>query len=578
MNREQRRILMVLSALMLSVLSLTVGLTFSQGKAQAAGPVCTVDDDGGGVDYTSIDAAVDDSGCMTVTVAAGMYVEGVTINDRTLAIVGAGKGSTVINAGGSVRPLYLSNSTVTVSGVTLFNGNVPTASGGGVYNNGATLSLIDSEIISSTAEMGGGIYNAGALTLTNVMLKNNATLERGGGLYNSSTARATLIDTAILSGTAALDGGGISNHGTLTMDGSTVAYNTMSGTGSAGGIRNSGSMTITNSTIAQNTVLTGAGGGIHHSGGSKLVIVDSEIISNTSEYKGAGLWTWGDAELTRVTIGGNESILGDGGGIGMDSSSTMTLIDSTIISNTASSYGGGISTYSANPGARTAIISRTVVSHNSAGNRGGGIYNTSVVTLTNSAIVSNTAGRGGGIENIGGGSLSLTNVTLSGNIAQDDGGGLFHYSGTTDLVNVTVVNNRTVGGDGGGVRRFQDSLNVKNTLIAGNTDDGDEAPDCDGTLSSLGYNVIGDTTGCTLGGSSTGVISNTGTTVVDPLTEDRGTFVHPIGIDSVAKDAGTDVGCPGTDQRGALRVGACDIGAYEYVRWVYLPLTLKDSY
>lgn len=253
-------------------------------------------------------------------------------------------------------------------------------------------------------------------------------------------------------------------------------------------------------------------------------------------------------------------------------------MDCTIISNTAaSSNGGGISTYSANVGTRIAVISNTVVIHNHAGSRGGGIYNVSVVTLTASAVISNSANRGGGIENIGSGSLALTNVTLSGNEAQSgDGGALFHYNGTTNLVNVTIVNNHAIGGDGGGVSRLQDTVNLKNTLIAGNSDDGGEAPDCDGTITSQGHNLIEDPTGCTIGGDLTGVISNTGATIIDPLTETMGTLVHPLPDDSPAVAAGTDVGCPDTDQRGVGRVPPCDIGAYEVARWVYLPLVLRN--
>jgi hypothetical protein len=145
------------------------------------------------------------------------------------------------------------------------------------------------------------------------------------------------------------------------------------------------------------------------------------------------------------------------------------------------------------------------------------------------------------------------------------------------LVNVTIVNNRTISGDGGGVGYLQDTISAKNTLIAGNTDDGGEAPDCDGTLNSLGYNVISDTTGCTIGGSLTGVISNTGTTGVHPLVEDRGTFVHPLVENSIAQDAGTDAGCPTDDQRGVLRVGTCDIGAFERVLWAYQPLIIRNE-
>ena len=44
---------------------------------RAAGPVCTVDDDGGGVDYTTIISAVNDVGYTTINVAAGVYTENI---------------------------------------------------------------------------------------------------------------------------------------------------------------------------------------------------------------------------------------------------------------------------------------------------------------------------------------------------------------------------------------------------------------------------------------------------------------------------------------------------------------------
>jgi hypothetical protein len=42
---------------------------------------------------------------------------------------------------------------------------------------------------------------------------------------------------------------------------------------------------------------------------------------------------------------------------------------------------------------------------------------------------------------------------------------------------------------------------------------------------------------------------------------------------SAAINAGA--GCPAADQRGVPRIAPCDIGAYEFVKMVYLPLILK---
>jgi hypothetical protein len=38
------------------------------------------------------------------------------------------------------------------------------------------------------------------------------------------------------------------------------------------------------------------------------------------------------------------------------------------------------------------------------------------------------------------------------------------------------------------------------------------------------------------------------------------------------------LGCPSTDQRGFPRLGACDIGAFEYAEWsLSLPLVIKNE-
>ena len=62
-----------------------------------------------------------------------------------------------------------------------------------------------------------------------------------------------------------------------------------------------------------------------------------------------------------------------------------------------------------------------------------------------------------------------------------------------------------------------------------------------------------------------------------PLQDNGGpTWTHAIPKTSPAYNAGDDRGCPATDQRGMTRVPTCDIGAYEYVMQVYLPLALRN--
>ncbi len=191
-----------------------------------------------------------------------------------------------------------------------------------------------------------------------------------------------------------------------------------------------------------------------------------------------------------------------------------------------------------------------------------GIYNSNAgqFTLTNSSIHSNTRG---GIEHFGP-SMVLNNVVISNNVNTSmEGGGIF--MGNTSLVmnNVTITGNQAY--DGGGI--FYSpyygsgtvSIQMSNTILAGNISNISSAPNCKGPITSLGHNIISDTTGCTVTAGSGDKLN------VNPL---LGVFLPEYGYQTIqagspAINAGS--GCYGTtDQRGVTRLDACDIGAYEY--------------
>lgn len=169
------------------------------------------------------------------------------------------------------------------------------------------------------------------------------------------------------------------------------------------------------------------------------------------------------------------------------------------------------------------------------------------------------------------GVANLNNVTITDNTSDADGDGAEPVFG--------------VAPEGGGVsQRAGGTVNFKNTIIAGNFDLGSPAdPDCSGTLNSEGYNLIGNTTGCTIGGDSTGNIIDT-PPLLAPLANNGGsTLTHALCTEAGVPDASctgvspaVDAGNPGTpgsggntcaatDQRGDVRPQsiACDIGAYE---------------
>ncbi|MGC1375068.1 MAG: choice-of-anchor Q domain-containing protein [Anaerolineales bacterium] len=278
--------------------------------------------------------------------------------------------------------------------------------------------------------------------------------------------------------------------------------------------------------------------------GTEVALINKSIVLS-------GGW---DASFT--TQGGMSTIDGQGARRGMTVNSGMTVtMERFAIQNGL----GGIW----NMGALT--LNNSIVSGNtySAMYSIGGIYNSGTLTLNNSTVSSNTlsySGSGGGISSSG--ALTLNNSTVSGNTAGNGGG--IYSSGTLTLNNSTVSGN-TSSNYGGGISRNAGTVTLTNTLVAGNSAV-TGGPDCYGSIGSSGYNLIGSTTGCTFA-SSTGDLIN-----IDP---NLGVLIGapgyiPLLAGSPAIDAGNPAGCSGSagaltaDERGAPRVGTCDIGAYEY--------------
>jgi len=87
-----------------------------------------------------------------------------------------------------------------------------------------------------------------------------------------------------------------------------------------------------------------------------------------------------------------------------------------------------------------------------------------------------------------------------------------------------------------------------------------------GMLTSQGFNLIQDVSGCTILGDSTGNLLGADPEL-GPLQNNGGpTYTHALLPGSPAIDAGTNVGAPRTDQRGVSRPqgASTDIGAFEF--------------
>jgi CSLREA domain-containing protein len=216
---------------------------------------------------------------------------------------------------------------------------------------------------------------------------------------------------------------------------------------------------------------------------------------------------------------------------------------------------------------------------------GGAVHSHGVLTIENVTITGSSApDDGGGLASgtcgstfnnphpcpVGHGACAtLTNVTITGNQAPGRGGGIVS-SQALYLTNVTIANNTAHEGSGiyaaappppsvdpactpGVCAR---PMTLLNTIVSAR---GSASTACAGTapLTSLGHNLFTD-------GSCPSIASDR--VGVDP----RLSGLQPDGTlallpGSPAIDAGTNNGCPATDERGTSRPqnGVCDIGAYE---------------
>jgi hypothetical protein len=351
--------------------------------------------------------------------------------------------------------------------------------------------------------------------------------------------------------------------------------------------------------ITTNVTITGAGPG---SGGTTIVGTGDRIFDVSS---GASAVTLSGMAIT----GGSQQQFG---GAIQAAGGALTLMNDSLIDNTASSFGfgGAIDMNTAGDGSLT--VTNTTFSSNTAaasGSGGGGFGGAimfepggnGTMTITDSTFDSNTAqsgttsggGFGGAVmfEPGGTGRMTITGSTFSSNASAGSstqggfGGGLMFEPGAAPsaltVTNSTFTGNHADGRNGfGGAIMFEPGSGSTGTLthvtIAGNSTTGaDEAggilvEDAPTTIRNSiisGNTAAGAIDNCTA--TSGGQLSNAGHNIelgtscgfdvnadpnLAPLAENGGptkTMALPAG--SPAIDAADPAFCPPTDQRGVAR-------------------------
>jgi hypothetical protein len=297
-----------------------------------------------------------------------------------------------------------------------------------------------------------------------------------------------------------------------------------------------------------------------------LTVTDSTFESNTGDRGGALDNLGGIATVSGSTFHANSAI-GAGsnrGGGAIDNHATLTVSNCTLTGNSARHEGGGIAVdIGAAPPLTT--VSNCTLTDNTAELGGGISCRIGGLTVSNCTLTGNSASRsGGGIYNEDRNSnsdLMVSNCTLTGNSAPE-GGGIYNQrtqvgSGTTLRVSNSTLTGNAVGG---GLFVHSGDVLVQNSIIAQNGDN-----DVSGQLdTSSSYNLIG--TGGS-GGLVDGVNHNL-VGVTDPGLAPLGDYGGPTQTISLlpgspALNAGDPEQLDTPDQRGVVRTGGVNIGAFQ---------------
>ncbi|MFM9904955.1 MAG: beta strand repeat-containing protein, partial [Pyrinomonadaceae bacterium] len=558
----------------------------------------------GGATVTLTNCAVENN--QATGNAGGLYNIGGTLNLVSSTVSGnsAGNAGGGIANGGNPSVLNVTNSTI--------SGN-SAASGGGIFTNAAVTVRSSTITANSAVNEGGGISNftGEAVSLGNTIVAGNSsptapdfrdtltslgynligntngtniTGDTTGNLLNQNAqlmpfnfyggftqTHALLPESpAVNAGTAANAPAtdqrgrtrvGQTDIGAFELPSSLVVTNTLdSGAGSIRAAILAANATADDESITFNIPANDPG----CVGGVCTITLTSGELGVSTEATGGTLFISNSTGAARLRISGNNA-----GRIFNLALSGVLALNGLTVTNGSAPFSAAIN---ANSTAIT-VFNSNIMNSVATGN-GGGIGVCGAGVIANSSIIGNRAADGGGIYIINSGICGgyetrslIINSTVSGNTATGAtavAGGINAGGTEVRIVNTTVTNNSAPSGSAsaGGIRNNGGTIRLSNSLVAGNTS---LSPDIEGTINSLGYNLIGNTSGTVINGTTTGNILNpAGGARLAPLGFYGGqTQTHALLSGSPAINAGTSTGAPATDQRGASRVGTVDIGAFE---------------
>jgi hypothetical protein len=305
---------------------------------------------------------------------------------------------------------------------------------------------IGSSLVTTGFARGAGVYGFAVIAKHTVFLGNRATA------FSQSQAATATGGAMYLFGHASLTGVRIRNSVVDAKGGLTTQAR-------GGGISASSvseRTTVTGSTLSDNAASAVSSGGTAHAAGGAMDIEgpNSTVRSTLSK---------NSAKANSAT----SSADAEGGAIGSDGQINMQ--SSTLSGNLARSTAANAGSFAFGG----AIAAEDV---------------TELSTVTNSTLTGNAArafaavSGGSAVANSGGGAVSILGAPL-------------RFTNTTIARNTAASQGALISSHGGGIVANISPFELRGTLLAAN-----EAPDgleCSGPITSLGWNLIGTTSGCT---------------------------------------------------------------------------------
>ncbi|MCB9683751.1 MAG: putative metal-binding motif-containing protein [Alphaproteobacteria bacterium] len=373
------------------------------------------------VDVTDLAAAVAAAGDGDVLgVCPGDYAGGFTVG-ADIELVGDPRELPRILGGGTAPAVRVgADATVAFRHLELRDGVA--AQGGGLSApQAASVELEGCRVVDNQAGAGGGLVAGGSLTLLDTVVSDNRAQDFGGGVLMLPDGSLLLDGATEVTANTARVGGGVGLVDATAIAATTVSVHHNDATDGGGGVFGSGDVSWDGGGIEANTASRGAGMAFEQALGH------------------------GNVRVARVTLTGNTAAT-DGGGVLFDGVPSVAVESSLLEGNVAGERGGGIALIGCADAALAGVDVRT-----------------------------GTARYGGGLalQGLGANTLSTLAGSFEGNVASQDGGGLWIDDASVVRLGqgktaTAIVDNQATAG-GGGIAMTRGQLELVSPDVARNS-------------------------------------------------------------------------------------------------------------